>query len=370
MHLSLLFVLPSIHAALYPLQDAGRPGISTDDAAPLAWWEGGPAFVLASAGAVRINFRALYVYPPASVVRPLDQLGWHGVRCNASAWALCSSDVGMALPAAQPRTPERIEAVTADGWNDLGCSQSEGKRLVSLGVYDISACDVLDESLDLVYTQGMLYHRHSTLHTWMYWALVVVALVLVRSLSYNVRALWEPDTQHLEQEQSRRNSRGAVVLASLAALVAVVSVLAHTYMAVASPAFWATVAAAGLLLAALAHNLRRWDTPPHHPQGPAIMGSVAALAIVLADGDTLFITSADQVFYWSTFAYILVYIAIHASRIWLLPRLFPQWADQQKECPVYNVIVATLQLIASRLYAAAETPYNLVLITILAARVW
>jgi hypothetical protein len=76
-----------------------------------------------------------------------------------------------------------------------------------------------------------------------------------------------------------------------------------------------------------------------------------------------------QVFYWSTFAYILVYIAIHAGRIWLLPRLFPH-GRMERDCPVYNVIVATLQLIACRFYAAAETPYNLVLITILATRAW
>lgn len=367
----LLLLTTPAHAALYALQDSApaRPGIATTGEGPLAWWDGGPAFVLASAGAVRINFRAIYTYPPASLVRPLDRLGWHGVPCNASAWALCSSDVGQAMPAGAPRMPERIEDVTADGWDDLNCAQSAGKRLVSLGVYDISACDVLDEGLDLVYTQGMLHHRHNTLHTWMYWALVVVALVLVRSLSYNVSLLWEPDTAGHQQGGS--NSRGAVILSSLAAIVAVVStVLTHTHLA-GDWTFWATVAAAGLLLAALAHNLRRWDEPVHHPQAPAIMGSVAALAIVLTDGDSLFITSADQVFYWSTFAYILVYIAIHASRMWLLPRLLPQWATQQHdESPVYNVIVATLQLIACRLYTAAETPYNLVLITILAARVW
>jgi hypothetical protein len=293
-----LCLAPLAHGSLYALQDTARPGIASDDksTAPLAWWDGGPAFVVASAGALRLNFRAIYAFPPASLVRPLGTLGWHGVPCNASAWALCSSDVGHAMPSAPPRMPERIEAVTADGWRDLGCARSDGKRLVGLGVYDISACDIVDEGIDLVYTQGMLYHRHNTLHTWMYWALVVVALVLVRSLGHNIRALWDPEEREANDEKrpASRNSRGALVLASLAALVAVVSVLAHS-QSVLTWMFWATVVTACGLLAALVYNLKRIDEPVHHPQAPALMGSVAALAMVLSDGDSLFITSADQV---------------------------------------------------------------------------
>lgn len=59
--------------------------------------------------------------------------------------------------------------------------------------------------------------------------------------------------------------------------------------------------------------------------------------------------------------YILVYMAIHAIN-----------RNQQvgHETPVYNVIVATLLLVACRFYASAETPYNLVLIGILACRGW
>jgi len=91
--LMLLVASQPSQAALYSLRDT-RPGLSSD-AAALDWWEGGPAFALASAGAVRINFRGLYVYPAKSVLRDLE--GWHGASCNASAWALCAADVGQVL---------------------------------------------------------------------------------------------------------------------------------------------------------------------------------------------------------------------------------------------------------------------------------
>ena len=202
------------------------------------------------------------------------------------------------MPWSRPRVPERQESVSADGWNDLGCTNSDGKYLVSAGVYDISACDVFDERLDLLYTPGKVYHRHNTLQLWKYWALVVLAIVLVRFLSYNVQSLWDPAKES--------------------------------------------------------------DV---HPQWPALACSLAVVAIVALDGDSLLVTSADQVFFWSTMGYVLVYLAIHVCRrVWL-------WQDDY-EAPVYNVIVASLQLVASRFYAAAETPYNLVLIGILACRAW
>ena len=240
MGVAVIFLLvQAASAAIYSIQDtpAARPGL-TIDGTPLNWWEGGPAFVLASSGAVRVNFRGLYTYPPSSIVRDLDKgLGWHKVGCNASAWALCGSDVGQVMPWKAPRMPEKHESVTADGWNDLGCTDSTGKILVSLGVYDISACDVIDEGLDLLYTPGMIYHRHNSLQTWKYWILVVLAIILVRFLSYNIQALWEP------QEET------------------------------------------GI-----------------KPQLPALACSLGVLVIVLLDGDSLFVTSADQVFFYRVFS--------------------------------------------------------------------
>lgn len=304
--LLLLCMATPVHPALYSLQDSARPSLATTDGRVIAWWEGGPAFTLASASAVRINFRAVYTYPPNALLRDLNRTDWHGVPCNVTAWALCASDVGQAMPFSSPRIPEDSQTVIADGWRDLSCSKSAGKTLVSLGVYDISACDVFDEGLDLVYSQGMLFHRHNDLQTWEYWTLVILAVVLVRCLSHNIKRLWEPDSQE---------------------------------------------------------TARQW---------PALLSSLAAGVIILIDGDTLFITSADQIFYWSTFSYILVYQAIHAANRWA-SKCLPAWLvykDRQQGYPVYNVIVASLQFIACRFYTAAETPYNLVLITILACRIW
>ena len=281
-------------AGLYSLQDA-RPVLSSEDL-PLHWWDGGPAFILASAGATRLNFRGLYTYPPEALVRGERELaaaGWHGVACNVSAWALCSSDVGHALPAGRPRTPERSALVETDGWADLGCADSLGKVLVGEGVYDLSACDVLDEGVDLLYTPGKLYHRHGALPLWKYWLCVVLAIVLVRSLSHNVKGLWAPDS----------------------------------------------------------------TAEPRHQQRPALAAALVLVGLAVADGDGAYVTVADQAFFWGTILYIAAYLGMHV-------------AHRARGTPVFNVIVATLQLAAMRFYTAAETPYNLVLIGMLACRGW
>jgi hypothetical protein len=285
-------LIRTARGGLYSLEDA-RPVLSSEGL-PLHWWDGGPAFTLASAGAVRLNFRGLYTYPPNALVRGEQELvaaGWHGVACNVSAWALCSAHVGHVLPFGRPRTPERLALVETDGWADLGCKNSLGKVLVSDGVYDLSACDVLDEGVDLLYTPGKLYHRHGELPLWKYWLCVGLAIVLVRSLSHNVHGLWgEAD-------------------------------------------------------------------PKPRKQWPALAASLALVALAVLDWDGAYVTRADQVFFWGTIAYISAYLGMHA-------RSTPQLT------PVFNVIVATLQLAAMRFYTAAETPYNLVLIAMLACRGW
>lgn len=309
-------LLPMAGASIYSLQDVGRPMLSSTDGQPLAWWEGGPAFALASLGAVRVNFRGLYTYPHTSIVRDLKALGWNKAVCNVSAWAMCASDVGQAFPWRSPRLPEQVE--TVEGWNALSCANSQHKVLVSLGVYDISACDVLDEGLDVVYASGELFHRYSTMDVWEYWVFVVLSIVLVRFFSYNIQVLWEPPGT---QDATK-------------------------------------------------------------PQWQALVCCLVVIGVVVSDGDSHFVTSADHVFYWSNVLYISVYLLLHFVRLFLARNAHGKQQEthsknahgKQQEAhadvPVYNIIIGTLQLIACRFYASAETPYNLVLMGILATRAW
>lgn len=315
----------STRASLHLLQDA-RPQLSSGNAAvPIEWWAGGPASVLASAGAVRINFRGAHIYPRTARLRELDRVsGWTGVTCNVSAWALCSADTGGFMPSSPPRMPERKDKVEG-GWGGMACTDSQGKTLVSLGVYDISACDIMDEGLDAVYSQNKLYHARTALPLWRYWVCVGLAIVLVRALSYNVQGLWTASAPPNREPPSK---------------------------------------------------VKQW---------PALCGSLLLLALVLVDLDRVYITKADLLYFWCSVAYIGFYLVLHAH----LPRLggpvtnlgatvgrepsekrTPAKNATANETPVFNVIAGTLQLLATRLYTGAETPYSPLLTGMIACRVW
>lgn len=100
------------------------------------------------------------------------------------------------------------------------------------------------------------------------------------------------------------------------------------------------------------------------PQNLALATCAAAVIIVLVDGDAHFLTAGDRLYHWFTVAYVAFYLLLHAGT------LKPGTDATATERPVYNVILATLQLVACRLYTAAETPYNLVLTGLIATRTW
>ena len=306
-------------ATIFQVRDS-RPTLSTDDDKPIDWASGGGAYLLSSAEAVRVNFRGVHAYPRGLALRQLDKLGWTTTPCNASAWAMCASDQGAILPVmTPPRTLERSVDMPA-GWHGMACEDNKGKVLVSQAVYDISACDILDHGLDVVYSARMTYHARTAMSVWRYWACVGLAIALVRALSYNVQAV------------ARLTPKAAASYPS---------------------------------------------------QRTPLVTALVLMGLTLLDLDKVFVTLADQMFFWCTVAYIGFYLALHgAARLtpvldrWVTGQESPEPSDDTAanpaphETPVFNVIVATLQLLAIRLYTAAETPYNLVLLSLLSCRAW
>lgn len=101
----------------------------------------------------------------------------------------------------------------------------------------------------------------------------------------------------------------------------------------------------------------------------ALAACAVGVVIILIKGDDHFLTGGDQIYHWSIVAYIGFYLAWH-ERPWHFQTLKLEGTVPAQGLPVYNVIIATLQLIACRFYTAAESPYNLVLMGIVATRAW
>ncbi len=91
-----------------------------------------------------------------------------------------------------------------------------------------------------------------------------------------------------------------------------------------------------------------------------VVACLLVLPLALApDGDAWFVTHEEALY----FAVLCAYVGLYAL-------LFAVYAlsGGGDDPPIYNLIAASLQMIASRLYLSAETPYNPVIIWAVATR--
>jgi hypothetical protein len=197
-------------------------------------------------------------------------------------------------------------------------------------VYDLSACDVLDEGADVLYSAGSLCYRQSGISPWVYWGLILGAILLVRGLARNVQA---------HRETSSMDS-----------------------------------------------------------QRLPLAASAACILLVSHEGDGVYATEADYVFYVATMVYCLCYLGYHvffvvygralaqaqrAQQAQQAPQAQQaQRAQQAQQAPqaqsapvaapdqppIFNLAAGVLQLTVSRLYTGAEAPYNPIILLILATR--
>ena len=290
-----------------PIDDA-RPWLASGGQ-PVDWTSGGGAFLLASRPVVRLNYRGVLAGPGGAVLRDMAALGWACTNCNLSARGLCVSEVGTAFPPAggpAPRATDDARGQLPPDWAGLRCGNAAGRVLTHESVYDLSACDVLDEGADVLYSAGSLCYRPSGISPWAYWALILGAILLVRGLARNVQA---------HREMSSMDS-----------------------------------------------------------QRLPLAASAACILLVSHEGDGVYATEADYVFYVATMVYCLSYLGYHVFFV-VYGRALAQAQQAQAvpvaapvQPPIFNLAAGVLQLTVSRLYTGAEAPYNPIILLILATR--
>ena len=284
-------LLATGRAEVFNLDDAA-PWVASNGAT-VRWTEGWDALTVADSACVRVNARGVFAKPSHWTPRALEGLGWARADCLPGApGALCTSARGALFP-----TAARPAFNASAAWPGLGCARAADGRVLDPGRpgYDVSACDVLDGGGDAGVCGRAAWTRRTAVAEWVYWALCLLAVLLVRALSYLVVRRIQPP--------------GAP---------------------------------------------EPCPPPLAGPDALTVGACVAALPLVLIpDGDAGFVTVEERFF----FLFLCGYVAAYTL-------LFAQYAHQggQGEPPIYNLIAATLQAIASRLYAGVETPYNPILI--------
>lgn len=120
-----------------------------------------------------------------------------------------------------------------------------------------------------------------------------------------------------------------------------------------------------MLVRTLSYNIQRqWvvsEDKNHRRQWPVFLSTIIILTLIIIDGDNVYVTDTDQVFFWGTVMYTIFYLLFHLS----------EWAyTYSQEQPVFNIIAGALQLISTRIYCGAQTPYNDVMLCMIGTRGW
>ena len=296
------------------------PYLATDHAR-VVWTSGWDALLAASGGCIRVNARGVSVKPPHWAQADLRRLGWDSRPCIASSMALCDTGHGMCFPAA-PQSLAVYNPSSAWGglavynpsaaWGGLACSrESDGRALAPENVYDVTSCDALDGGGDLVLCNGMLSFARTDLPPWAYWSVCLLAVYIVRALSYLV-------LRRVERASSAGQETAEEPLASTGQETA--------------------------------------------EDDRTVAATACCVVVTLASGwQSVFVTEEEAFAARYALAYVLAYMGM-----WGWARLSRfDLADP----PIYNLIAGTLLFVATRLYAGVETPYNAPLIWAIAARV-
>lgn len=300
----LLMTALAARAAVLPLDDA-RPWLASGGA-PVDWTSGGGAFVLASSPVVRLNYRGVTPERSGAVLRDLAALGWAGAHCNLSARGLCASGFGTAF------RPQRAGAPVA----------SE------------------DPAAQLPPDWGGLRCGNAA------------GRVLTHGAAYDLSACDLLD-------------EGADVVYGGGRLY---------YRRSDLPlwSYWALVVGAILLVRGVARNVQaQREHAPADSQRVPLAASAGCILLVAREGGGLYATEGDYAFYVATLLYCLCYLAYHVFFLLHARSLrlaLGQAPDPAQQPPVFNLAAGVLQLVVSRLYTGAESPYNPIILLIVGTR--
>lgn len=151
---------------------------------------GWDALVVADSACVRVNSRGIQTKPshwealsPSALSGP-----WAHKTCSpgSTGGGLCEGRGWSVFPTRSRGYPPVYNPAVS--WGGLQCSRNYDGRILDSGQdgYDVSACDVLDGGGDVVLCGRDLYYGRSALPEPSYWAVCIIAVFVVRSLSYLV----------------------------------------------------------------------------------------------------------------------------------------------------------------------------------------
>ena len=332
--LAILACLFSLSAAGYAPLDVTPSLRLLSSNVPVEWNRSpGVAYLVASSSVLRVNSRGLRWCKTRHGASPGPQ--WSALACNLSANALCSA----ALPRAPAVSP--LSLPEASDWRSLP-EASDWRSLPEASDWLAPVSTVFPSFVPRVSSEPS---------DWLTPATACPASGRVLGSSQRVYDVSACDTASGGWDLVY--SRGILWLRRAPLTLSL---------------YWTLVGLSLGLLRALSFSVKALH------QGAGADGSAEfswtmllvslVWALVVAEGDSHYVTAEDALLYRYSVAYVGVYVVLHV--------LTGLWDEGQGDAaPVtYNVIAGALQLVVARLYAGAETPYTPVVLVLVGTRLW
>ena len=284
----------------------------TSDGVRVQWTSGWDALLAAASRCIRVNARGVSSKPMHWTAIDLHtSTEWVSRPCPFSATGLCDTGSGVCFP----ETHAIYDPLAS--WGGLQCSRAhDGRSLISVNTYDLTSCDVLDTGGDLVLCNGHLSFSRTEVAKWIYWAVCLIAVYIIRSLSYLV----------IRRISDKKETNKVLVEPPL--------------------------------VLATDKQVSPYITTDDYTVGASVLGTL----LTLFSGWIHVLVTLEEAF---IAVFTLVYVAIY-TLLWIWTRSNQhEWTDP----PIYNLIAGTLHFMSMRLYTGVETPYTPLLIWAIGTRI-
>jgi hypothetical protein len=216
------------------------------------------------------------------------------------------------------------------------------RGITGASFYTVTACDVVEEAGDFLYdpSKRLAYYMHSEIELWAYWVMVICAVILVRGISHNIKCALERS----KSEPERANTPEKFKPEPANTPEKFKPEPANTWI-----------------------NWQDEDT--------ILLSACICVMLVSHEGHAIYVTDADILFYVATILYCIAYISYHLSARLVYahpPPIYNMSAGTNSLKGAFTrpnqALAGVLQLLSICLYGGADTPYNPIVLSVIATR--
>jgi hypothetical protein len=167
----------------------------------IEWGKGRIAELVGKSIAIRVSDRGIRFIQRGNAIHDLRARGWMNTTCTLGHNYLCLMSTGdKVFPITKAHIPQSHDYVVNPVTSMTGstvCRFHSNRLIANVSTYDISLCDIIDNSYDIVWTNSTIFVRKNATPIYMYVLITVFTIVLVTCVAQNIAFSFGDDEAHI-----------------------------------------------------------------------------------------------------------------------------------------------------------------------------